>query len=252
MRPTIGTSAGCPAQTRRQRPHRREWSGPAARSRPARRRRKSAAAPLEIPFGGILAAAPAECRAAIASADARCGRAASALRRSAAEAAAGAATRPISSSNAEDGDSGAGARRFGGSRLKAATAVFRVGRRSPLRPAAARLRPPAAASACDSARTFPRRHLPRPATAQAARRQDRTSSFAARRVEAFGAANDQPVGGPRHGDVEQPAVFVLGFGIRAPRAAATTWRRRRPCGPPRSSHRRPSCNSRGGRGPPAA
>ncbi len=66
--------------------------------------------------------------------------------------------------------------------------------------------------------------------------------------DAVGAADDEPLGGARHGDVEKAAIFVLGLGVRAVRAAAAsgTSSALRPAqivAPPESR------SNRGGRGP---
>ena len=83
-------------------------------------------------------------------------------------------------------------------------------------------------------------------------RGSRTRSYQqpfGRSGQAVRAANDQPIGGARHGDVKQPAIFVLGFALSAVAAAAARAHvvglARRP-----DHRRRPaSSSSRGGRGP---
>ena len=168
IRPTIGTSARLPgAKISANSASSRIARALAARSRSARPRRNPRRrwrdSARRRPCG-----APAEYRATIASADARCGRDPAPVWRSIAAAPA-ARLRPISSSKADDGDSGAargasagaGCRSQGGSSRRCGF----CGRRA--RRCASR-RPPRHQS-CDSARLSRRRRLPRPGTDRAAR-----------------------------------------------------------------------------------
>ena len=199
--------------------------------------RKSAAALVEIALDRRPCGRPPEYRAMTASADGRCGRARAPCR----------ARQPSRPPCAECGRSPrrmprtARAAREPAPRPGPAGAAMTEARRA----VASRQHPPRvtrrstiSAAPCDSARLFRR---PAPSST----RNGRSGSTheivpAACRPPAFavGAADDQPVGGAGHGDVKEPAVFVLGFSQRRARARPRPARRRRPCVPPRSSRRR--------------
>ena len=166
----------------------------------------------------------------------------------------------------------------GGARLRSAGDLFVEcrGRRNPYRRAALREAPAAAAMKVlrgDRLRSFPRAPpqaprrifgllfaeaqnffvVSRPRHKQTARALTHQIVPAAWRppVDAICTTHDQPVRGAGHGDVKEPAVFVLRLGKRAgalQQHCATSSALR----PAQITAPSASCNNRGGRGPAAA